>query len=205
MIRKTLTGRPRAVRTARAVATAAVSLGLALMAALTFAAPATAGSVPAWIDNHTGRHLGGARFSHGSSKCKVWNYDGNDDSTSHYGSYRCQKVTVQPHTNTGTWDDMDAVTVFSSSYYYIRWALPHGRWAPYHKVSAGVYTRFHGLHTAKCYSGTRTLQRRLTRNSCAGPASRSAPPGTGGRPGAAGARQSSGRTGTNPLSSSRGR
>ncbi|MFJ3696740.1 hypothetical protein ACIPW9_21765 [Streptomyces sp. NPDC090052] len=154
MIRKTLTGRPRAVRTARAVATAAVSLGLALMAALTFAAPATAGSVPAWIDNHTGRHLGGARFSHGSSKCKVWNYDGNDDSTSHYGSYRCQKVTVQPHTNTGTWDDMDAVTVFSSSYYYIRWALPHGRWAPYHKVSAGVYTRFHGLHTAKCYSGT---------------------------------------------------
>jgi hypothetical protein len=127
------------------------------MAPLAFAAPASAGSVPGWIANHTGRHLGGARLGHGSHKCKVWNKDGNR--TYKPATFSCEKVTVQPHTTTANLDDMDAVTVFSSGYYYIRWATSFNKYTgytytSYHKAHAGVYTRFHSLHTAHCYSGT---------------------------------------------------
>jgi hypothetical protein len=153
VIRNVEIAQRRLFRTGRAAAATVLGLGLALLAALAFAAPASAGSVPAWIDNHTGRHLGGARFGSGShypQRCRVWNKDGNDDATPHYFTYACQKVDVKPHTNTGSWDDMDGVMVPSSGYYYIRW----GKSGAYRKVDAGVYTRFHGLHTAKCYSGT---------------------------------------------------
>ncbi|WP_030911134.1 hypothetical protein [Streptomyces sp. NRRL F-5126] len=138
-----------------------VALSVTFLAALTFATPASAGNGPPWgtIVNHTGRHLGGAHFGHGKSECKIWNK--YEDRRYAPTKMACDIDTIDPHTTTGTFDDMDGVTVRTSGYYYVRFYFVYSsttsgstHMTSYHKAHENVWTKFPGNGTANCYSGT---------------------------------------------------